>query len=69
ATFSVIDKPFTNIEIRSLLTIDSLDFNDKIIADTCKTNKCLLITNDADFKDADIDILSVNKKLLNRAAL
>jgi predicted nucleic acid-binding protein len=64
-TFDVIDKPFTNTEIKSLLTVDSLDFNDKIITEICKTNSCLLITNDADYKDADIDILSINNKLLN----
>ena len=46
-----------------MLTIDRLDFNDKIILDVCKTQDMILLTNDSDFADADVDILSANPKI------
>ena len=56
------------------LTIDDLldeyadgksDFNDQVITELCKTNGLTLITNDSDFKDAVIPVLTANKSLLS----
>ena len=47
-----------------MLVVDTLDFNDKIIYDICKTYNLVLLTHDADFSKSDIDILSANPKLV-----
>lgn len=61
--FQVIDKQLTTTDIKNMLIVDRLDFNDKIILDVCKARNMILLTNDADFKDTDIDILSANPKI------
>lgn len=63
--FSVIGKNFSKSDIQSFLTLDTLDIADKGILSTCREYDCLLLTNDADFKSADIDILSSNPAILN----
>lgn len=40
------------------------DWNDQQIVALCQRNGCALLTNDADFKDAGIDILTCNGRLL-----
>lgn len=62
--FEVIDKTFSAQDLSNLLIVDSLDFSDKIIFSVCKENSLILLTNDGDFSDSDIDILSANKKIL-----
>lgn len=64
--FTVVGKAFSKTDILALLTVDSLDFSDKGIILTCKENTCLLLTNDADYKSADIDILTANPTILRR---
>lgn len=58
--FTVVGKAFSKTEIQSLLVVDTLDFSDKAIVHTCKENGYVFLTNDADFKIADIEILSAN---------
>jgi predicted nucleic acid-binding protein len=48
--FTVIGKEFSKADIQSLLTLDTLDFSDKAIVNTCIQNNCVLLTNDADYK-------------------
>ena len=43
------------------------DFNDQIIVDICRKNKLKLVTDDGDFKNADISIVTANPSLLTRA--
>jgi predicted nucleic acid-binding protein len=62
--FTLSEKSFSIDDIKSLLRVDVLDFNDKLIVAECKENGYLLLTNDADYKDVDIDVLTVNKKIL-----
>ncbi|OJV36928.1 MAG: twitching motility protein PilT [Bacteroidales bacterium 36-12] len=62
--FHFIDKAFSKDEVHSFLNIDTLDFVDKAILKVCKDNNCILLTNDKDFKAADIDILTANPALL-----
>lgn len=63
--FTVVGKAFTKADIQSFLTVEPLDFADKGILMTCKENACVLLTNDTDYKAADIDILSSNPAILN----
>ncbi len=41
------------------------DFNDQIIIAICKKKKLQLVTDDADFRNRGISVLTANKKLLN----
>ena len=61
--FTLTDQSLSIDDVIKYLQTDTLDFNDKIIADICKKNGMILLTNDADFSAADIDILSANTKL------
>jgi predicted nucleic acid-binding protein len=63
--FGIGNKIFTPGEIKSLLVVDTLDYNDKLIVSECKENNYLLITNDGDYKNADIDIITLNHNLLS----
>ena len=47
-------------EMTNQFTVDSLDFNDKLIAETCRKNNFVLVTDDADYVDSEIDVLSAN---------
>ncbi len=42
----------------------ALDFNDAIIVNICKLNNYKILTNDYDFYDAAIEIITCNNKLL-----
>lgn len=58
--FTVIENNITKADIISFLKVDRLDFNDKAILQCCKESDCILITNDKDFRSADIDIISAH---------
>ena len=53
----VMDK----MDIQSILIVDSLDYNDKIIEHLCESKGYVLVTNDIDFKESEIDILSAHR--------
>ena len=62
-----IDGAFSQMDIDAMLNMfaeGESDWNDQQIVDICQRNSCALVTNDADFKDADIPILTCNSKLL-----
>jgi len=61
--FEIIDKEMTKSEIENILIVDILDFSDKFISKLCEEHKLILLTNDGDFKNSGVDILSLNKKL------
>jgi predicted nucleic acid-binding protein len=63
--FHVVEKSFSKKDIKEFLTIDSLDFMDKEILRTCKTHNFVLLTNDKDYRDSTIDILTCNRNILN----
>lgn len=63
-TFTIIGKSFSREEIQTFLTLQPLDFFDKGILLTCQENECVLLTNDIDYKAADIDILTSNTAIL-----
>lgn len=41
-----------------------LDFNDSLIVELCKKNRLTLVTDDGDFRNTDIEILTANPYLL-----
>ncbi len=62
--FSIRGKNFQKTDIETFLSVDSLDFSDKAILSLCKENNCVLLTNDKDFTESDIEILTSNPALL-----
>ena len=65
---SRIGSGFETLQIDGLLdeyADGNFDFNDQVITELCKTNGLTLITNDSDFKDAVIPVLTANKSLLS----
>lgn len=63
--FKITEKAFDTNTIESFLQLDELDFIDKAILEICKANNYVLITNDSDFKNSEIEILTGNRKILN----
>jgi predicted nucleic acid-binding protein len=59
------DSQYSNVILKSLLVVDTLDFNDKLILSCCRSEQCILFTNDKDFKNEAIDILTNNSALLS----
>jgi len=58
---------YSNQDVRDLINNyknQLIDVNDLHIIKLCKLNNYLLLTNDSDYKNADIDIISGNPKLL-----
>jgi len=56
--FKVVGKAIEKQEIESFLVVDSLDFADKAIVQTCADLNLVLFTNDIDFKTTDLTVLS-----------
>ena len=64
SSFNVVGKKFDKQNIENFLSIDNLDFVDKAIVVLCKENALILLTNDRDFKNTDLDILTGNSRIL-----
>jgi predicted nucleic acid-binding protein len=62
--FDVNDAEYSIDVINSFLELDSLDFGDKAIEYLCRENNYILLTNDSDFKNSDIELLSSNPTIL-----
>lgn len=63
--FITIGKSFNKSHIMGFLTIDQLDFVDKATVSLCSENNLVLLTNDQDFKNCGLDILTGNPHILN----
>ena len=63
--FKIIGKNYNKQDIESFLVVDNLDFVDKSTLTICKENAFVLLTNDKDFKDTDIEILTGNPNILS----
>ena len=61
--FGVIGKSFDKQDIENCLIIDELDFIDKGIVTLCKENSLVLLTNDKDFKNTNLEILTGNPSI------
>jgi hypothetical protein len=60
--FQVIGKAFQGDDLEHFLQLDELDFVDKAIKAICHENNMVLFTNDIDFKNSGIDVLTANLK-------
>ena len=66
SNFQIANAIFSKEELDSILTVTTLDFNDKLIELLCKKNQMILLTHDYDFSSSDVDILSANKRFKER---
>lgn len=64
ARFNIVGKAFNSQEIESLLSVDELDFVDKATVTLCEENNFVLLTNDKDFRDCELDMLTGNPHIL-----
>ncbi|MCH7397872.1 PIN domain-containing protein [Belliella sp. DSM 107340] len=62
--FKVVEKPFNKNNIKNLLVVDELDFIDKALVSICTEHNLVLLTNDRDFKNSGLDILTGNPNIL-----
>lgn len=62
--WALIDKTFSKKEIEDFLDVQDIDINDKAIVNICKENDMILFTNDRDFKNSNVAILSNNPRVL-----
>jgi len=61
------DHPFASVDVARVLTdfeAGSNDFNDGLLAETCRHHNWKLVTNDGDFTAGGIEVLTTNPKLL-----
>jgi len=65
SNFLVIEKSFNKIEIENFLIVETIDFIDKAILKICLENNFILFTNDKDYKNFNVDILSSNPAFFN----
>jgi predicted nucleic acid-binding protein len=63
--FKVLGKTFNKTDIEGFLIVDQLDFVDKATVSICSQNNLVLLTNDRDFKNSGLDILTGNPHILN----
>lgn len=63
--FNIIGKTFNKSDIEGFLRVDQLDFIDKATVSVCLENDLVLLTNDRDFKNSGINILTGNPRILN----
>lgn len=61
--FVVVGKSIDKVEIESYLFVDNLDFVDKATVSLCEENAFVLLTNDVDFKNVGLDILTGNNRI------
>ncbi len=59
--FKMTGKIFDKQSVEDCLIVDELDFNDKGIFQLCREKSFVLWTNDKDFKNTDLDVLTENR--------
>jgi predicted nucleic acid-binding protein len=61
-----LDKSYSKEEIINILKNEKGDFNDQLIVRFCEENSLLFLTNDGDFINTDLNILTANPVLLKK---
>jgi predicted nucleic acid-binding protein len=56
----VVERAYSKADMLKLLVVNRLDFVDRLLVLLCEEGDYALLTNDGDFIDSDIDILSNN---------
>jgi predicted nucleic acid-binding protein len=63
---AIAGKIFNTQELAKLLKYDGLDFNDKEIVTICKEKNFAVVTDDFDFYDRNIPVLTCNPRFFNK---
>lgn len=66
---SISSIPHSVTDLRKIMAeyaAGGCDFNDQVIAKTCKANGLILVTHDGDFGNANLPLLTANQKMLAR---
>jgi predicted nucleic acid-binding protein len=58
---TIVEQSYDNDRVERLLVIDRLDFVDRSIVAICQGKSYVLFTNDGDFKDSNIEVLTNNQ--------
>lgn len=61
--FNIVENGISSEDLVSMLSVDALDFNDKAIQHICRQNNFILLTNDVDYKETSLEILTANSRL------
>ena len=64
-----VESGFAALDINALIyeyEKDNSDFNDQVLADLCKSRGLKLVTDDRDFKDRGLTVVTANRHLLTR---
>ena len=61
--YEVIEKSYSKDDLMLMCKVDEFDFSDKAIIKICEDNNLILLTNDTDYKNSSIDIISCHKKM------
>jgi predicted nucleic acid-binding protein len=56
----IVERPYDNASVEKLLVIDRLDFVDRSIVAICGDRSYILFTDDGDFLDSSIEVLTNN---------
>ena len=64
--FELINSSYSKQELTDCLEMYTLDFNDKLIYKSCINNNFVLLTDDKDFVNYDLDILTLNSKIIGK---
>jgi hypothetical protein len=56
----IVERPFDNETVEKFLVIDRLDFVDKSIVAICQGKSYVLFSDDGDYKESDIEVLTNN---------
>jgi predicted nucleic acid-binding protein len=55
---------WNHIDLLSQFALGNFDYNDQLIAENCRKHRLVLLTNDHDFTEGGITVLTANHKLL-----
>jgi predicted nucleic acid-binding protein len=61
----IVENSFDKAAIHAMLVVDELDLMDKSALAICRNHRCVLMTNDSDFRYTDVDILTSNLRILS----
>jgi predicted nucleic acid-binding protein len=64
-----VESGFAALDINALITEyekGNSDFNDQVLADLCRSKDLIFVTDDGDFKDCGLPVVTANRYLLTR---
>jgi len=64
-----VESEFDTLDVTTLMNEygkGNSDFNDQVLAELCKSKRLTLVTDDGDFTDTGLTIVTANRRLLSR---